>query len=99
MHSQLEALALPVLGISPQSEDSHARFSAQHELPFPLLVDEDKSVIKAYGVNGPFGFGVRRVTYVIARGRTILDALQADFRINDHLEFLKEYIAKRQGNG
>jgi hypothetical protein len=39
------------------------------------------------------------VTYVIAHGRTILDALQADFRINDHLEFLKEYIAKRQGNG
>ncbi|MBL6686669.1 MAG: redoxin domain-containing protein [Pseudomonadales bacterium] len=95
MHKQLEALALPVLGISPQSEDSHARFSAQHNLPFPLLVDTDKTVIKAYDVNGPFGLGVRRVTYLIGRGRIVLDAVQADFRVTDHLKFLEAFIAKR----
>ena len=92
MHEDLEALSLPVLAISPQGEDSHARFASQHQLPFPLLVDADKSVIKAYQVNGPLGFGVRRVTYLISPEGIIIDALQADFRVDEHLSFLKRFI-------
>ena len=92
MHKDFEALSLPVLAISPQSEDSHARFASQHQLPFPLLVDADKSVIKAYQVNGPLGFGVRRVTYLISPEGIIIDALQADFRVDEHLSFLKRFI-------
>ena len=92
MHEELEALSLPVVAISPQSEDSHARFARQHQLPFPLLVDTDKSVIKAYKVNGPLGLGVRRVTYLISPEGIIMDALQADFRVNEHLRFLKRFI-------
>ncbi len=92
MHNDFEALSLPVLAISPQSEGSHARFASQHNLPFPLLVDADKSVIKAYKANGPLGLGVRRVTYLISPGGVIIDALQADFRVNEHLSFLKRFI-------
>ena len=92
MHEEFEALSLPVVAISPQSEDSHARFARQHQLPFPLLVDTDKSVIKAYKVNGPLGLGVRRVTYLISPEGIIMDALQADFRVNEYLRFLKRFI-------
>ena len=92
MHEDFVALSLPVLAISPQSEDSHARFASQHQLPFPLLVDADKTVIKAYKVNGQMGLGVRRVTYLISPEGVIIDALQADFRVNEHLSFLTRFI-------
>ena len=97
MHADLERLQLPVLGISPQGQDSHQRFARQHDLPFPLLVDEDKQVIRAYGVDGPLGLGVRRVTYLIGPDRIIQASMKADFRVKNHLEFLKEFIAAQSG--
>jgi peroxiredoxin len=41
---------------------SHARCRTKYELPFALLSDQQKEVIKMYGVNGPLGFGVRRAS-------------------------------------
>ncbi len=61
---RLDGLAVGVLGISPQSVDSHERFTAEHRLNVPLLADEDKAVAKAYGVVGPGGF-IRRSTFVV----------------------------------
>ena len=45
--------------------DSHRRFVERYELPFPLLADAGGKVIRAYGVSGPLGFGVRRATFLI----------------------------------
>jgi thioredoxin-dependent peroxiredoxin len=60
---RLDAIAAAVLGISPQSVDSHERFAQEKSLNVPLLADEDKRVAKAYGiVAGPM---VRRATFVI----------------------------------
>ncbi|MFD1884491.1 thioredoxin-dependent thiol peroxidase [Paenibacillus wenxiniae] len=39
-----------VLGVSPDSVKSHDKFTAKHELPFPLLADPDHAVAEAYGV-------------------------------------------------
>lgn len=39
-----------VLGISADSEKSHQRFIEKHGLPFPLIADTEKEIIKAYGV-------------------------------------------------
>jgi peroxiredoxin Q/BCP len=61
---QLEELGVDVLGISPQSLDSHDRFTQRFGLNVPLLADEDKSVCRAYGILGPGGF-VRRSVFVI----------------------------------
>ena len=61
---ELDKLGLEVLGISPQSVDSHERFIAENSLNVPLAADEDKAVAGAYGVLGPGGF-VRRATFVI----------------------------------
>jgi thioredoxin-dependent peroxiredoxin len=61
---RLDALGIDVIGISPQSVDSHERFTEDHRLTVPLLADEDKSVAKSYGVVGPGGF-IRRATFVV----------------------------------
>lgn len=60
---RLDGIGADVLGISPQSVDSHERFSEEKRLNVPLLADEDKSVAMAYGVlAGPM---VRRAIFVI----------------------------------
>jgi peroxiredoxin Q/BCP len=60
---KLDGLGAAVLGISPQSVESHERFTEEKRLNVPLLADEDKSVARAYGVlAGPL---VRRAIFVI----------------------------------
>ncbi|MDX6603761.1 MAG: thioredoxin-dependent peroxiredoxin [Solirubrobacterales bacterium] len=60
---RLGELGAEVLGISPQSVDSHERFTQEKSLNVPLLADEDKEVARAYGVvAGPM---VRRAIFVI----------------------------------
>jgi thioredoxin-dependent peroxiredoxin len=66
---RIEALGLPMLGISPQSVESHERFAAEHGLSIPLLSDADKSTARAYGVVGPGGFVRRSIFLVDAEGR------------------------------
>ncbi len=60
-----------LLGVSPDSAKKHQGFIKKHQLPFPLLMDEDLKIIKAYGVWGPkvtFGKaydGLLRTTFII----------------------------------
>lgn len=60
---KLDDLGADVLGISPQSVESHERFTEEKRLNVPLLADEDKAVARAYGVvAGPM---VRRAIFVV----------------------------------
>lgn len=52
-----------VLGVSADDEVAHQAFTTKYNLNFPLLADTDKSLIKAYDVDG--GGYAKRVTYVI----------------------------------
>lgn len=96
LHDDIVAAGLQVVGVSPQSARSHERFREQHDLPFRLLCDPDKEIIKLYGVDGPMGFGVRRATYLIGQDRRIVDAVQADIRIDRHNAFIEQAIATRR---
>jgi peroxiredoxin Q/BCP len=49
---ELQKLGVVVIGVSPDSPQSHQRFAEQHQLPFVLLADPDKKVMKAYGAFG-----------------------------------------------
>jgi peroxiredoxin Q/BCP len=60
----LDELDIEVLGISPQSVDSHERFRAKHGLKSPLLADEERNVLRAYGVLAPGGI-VRRSIFIV----------------------------------
>ena len=92
IHQDLVDAGLQVAGISPQDADSHARFRAQHDLPFLLLSDPDKVAVKLYDVDGPMGIGVRRATFLIDQDGMIRDALLADIRISRHEAFIKTAI-------
>lgn len=61
---RIEALGLPMLGISPQTVESHERFAEQHGLAVPLLYDEGKRTARSYGAVGPGGF-IRRSIFLI----------------------------------
>ncbi len=67
-----------VLGVSPDSSRSHARFREKHDLPFSLLADEKHVVCELYGVWGRKKFmgkeydGVFRTTFVIGASGKIL---------------------------
>jgi peroxiredoxin Q/BCP len=99
LHGDILGVGLQVVGISPQNGDSHKRFREEHNLPFTLLSDEDKVAIKMYDVDGPFGIGVRRATYLVSQGSKIQDALQADVLINKHMEFIEKAVMLRKTAG
>jgi peroxiredoxin Q/BCP len=99
LHARILAAGLKVVGVSPQSPESHRRFRDEHALPFVLLSDEDKRVIKAYGVDGPLGIGVRRATFLIDPRRRIVDSVLADLRIGRHQEFVERAIEARESRG
>lgn len=69
--SALQKAGLAVLGVSTDPVKSHARFAEKYRLPFPLLADENKTIVKAYGVWGEKTFmgrkfqGTHRVTFLI----------------------------------
>ncbi|WP_304136557.1 thioredoxin-dependent thiol peroxidase [Mesonia mobilis] len=60
-----------ILGVSADSAKRQTNFKNKHELPFPLLADEEKEVINAFGVWGPKKFmgkeydGIHRTTFII----------------------------------
>ena len=90
MHSEIQRVGLGVAGVSPQSPERHAEFRDKYKLPFALLADVEKFVIRMYDVNGPLGLGVRRATYLIDQGRHIRGAVVADFRISEHEDFIRK---------
>ena len=70
-YQELKDEGYELLGISPDTSKKHQNFIEKHGLPFPLLADTEKEVLKAYGVWGPKKFmgrtydGVYRTTFVI----------------------------------
>lgn len=99
IHNSIQSVGLQVAGISPQDEASHRRFREEHQLPFILLSDPGKVAIKMYDVDGPFGVGVRRATFLIGQGRTINDAVMADVLVGRHEEFIKKAVILRETAG
>lgn len=93
-HEDLSNLDVRIVGISPQNQASHRRFAETYGLPFPLLCDTSKKVIRAYGVDGPLGLGVRRVTYLIGRDRIIANRAVSDIFLGSHLALIEEVLGQ-----
>ncbi len=96
LHRELTQAGIRVAGISPQSPESHQRFREKHNLPFTLLSDETKEVIKMFGVDGPLGFWVQRVTFLIDQNRMIRGRVKAHFSIGEHEKFIRDAIELRK---
>ena len=95
IHDDILDVGLDVIGISPQDVESHNRFRTKHRLPFTLLCDPDKTVIRLYEAIALPPFNVRRITYIINQQQIIEDAICADLRIGKHESFIKTAIGLR----
>ena len=75
--SEIRKRGAVVLGVSPDSVESHKKFRDKYELNFPLLADTDKKIVEAYGVwkeksmYGKKYMGVERTTFVIGEAGKI----------------------------
>jgi len=71
-----------VVGISADNEKNHQKFIEKYSLPFPLIADTEKEIIKAYGVWGPKKFmgrtfdGIHRTTFIISKEGIIKDIIE-----------------------
>jgi thioredoxin-dependent peroxiredoxin len=78
-----------ILGVSADSQKVQAKFKEKYDFPFPLLADEDKTVIQAFGVWGPKKFmgreydGIHRTTFIINENG-IIDEVITDVKTKAH---------------
>lgn len=78
-----------VVGVSADSEKSHQKFIEKNSLPFPLIADTDKEIIKAFGVWGPKKFmgkeydGIHRTTFVIDE-KGVVEEVIGKVKTKDH---------------
>jgi len=103
--AQLTALGAVVLGVSPDSVKSHAKFKAKFELPFALLADDKTEVAEAYGVwreksmYGKAYMGIVRSTFLIdGKGivRHAWDNVKVHAKVKDqtirHVDVVREAL-------
>jgi len=85
-YADYQSKNIVVLGVSADDEVSHQRFTEKYNLPFPLLADTNRSIIKAYDVDN--GSYAKRVTYIIdENGRIshVYDSVQTATHATDVL--------------
>ncbi|TVR60460.1 MAG: thioredoxin-dependent thiol peroxidase [Gemmatimonadales bacterium] len=86
-----------ILGVSPDSVESHRKFKDKYDLNFPLLADEEHEVAEAYGVwkeKSMFGnkyWGVERSTFLIGEDGAIRQAWRR-VRPKGHAEKVAEAL-------
>ncbi len=70
-YALLQSRGIAILGVSADDQQSHKQFEQKYQLPFPLLADTEKKIIKKYGVWGErnlYGnkfMGIKRTTFLI----------------------------------
>lgn len=81
-YSAYEKADVVILGVSPDTVESHVKFKRKFQLPFPLLADEGHKVCDLYGVWGPKKYlgksyeGVLRTTFLIDENGTIIKVFE-----------------------
>ncbi len=77
-YEDLQNKGFTVIGVSPDTEEKHHKFSAKYELPFALIADPEKIIINDYGVwgekklYGKKSMGLLRTTFIIDEEGIIL---------------------------
>ncbi len=98
-YSELQQRGFEVIGVSADSGARHLKFIDKYSLPYTLIADEDRKVIKAYGVWGEKKFmgktydGIHRTTFVIgADGK--LESVIKKVRTKDHTAQILEELGE-----
>ncbi len=82
---------LQIVGISGDSVESHKKFSDKHELPFTLLADPDKKIIKSYGTDGLI---LAKRTSFLINPKGLIEKVYEKVNPALHAEEILEDIAK-----
>ena len=91
-----EVGAHPV-GISGDTVERQQEFSGRHALGMPLLSDADGTVRERFGVKRGFTLApTKRVTFVIAEDRTVLEVVRSELRMNTHADRALAALRARQ---
>jgi len=87
-YAELQAQGYHLLGVSEDTEKKQAKFRDKYEFQYPLLADEDHTVINAFGVWGPKKFmgkeydGLHRTTFIINDG--VVERVISKVKTKDH---------------
>jgi peroxiredoxin Q/BCP len=84
-------LKASVVGVSYDSIESHLKFIQEHNLPFPLISDQNRTIAKAFGVAGVFF--ASRATFIIGRDGKILYA-NPSVNPSTHSQEVREALAR-----
>ncbi|OAD92563.1 peroxiredoxin [Aequorivita soesokkakensis] len=88
-YKEFENQGFELLGVSADNEKRQKKFKEKYNLPFPLLADENKEVINAFGVWGPKKFmgrefdGIHRKTFIIDE-KGIIEQVIDKVKTKDH---------------
>lgn len=94
-YKTLQEEGYDILGVSADNQKKQENFKNKYKFPFPLLADEDKTVINAFGVWGPKKFmgkeydGIHRTTFVINEEGTISKIIEK-VKTKDHTSQILE---------
>ena len=95
----LKKAGIQILGISADSIVSHQKFADKFTLPFPLIADEDRTIIDLFGVWGPKKFmgkeydGIHRTTFLINENQQIVGIIEKP-KTKDHATEIIEIFNK-----
>ena len=88
-YAELQEKGYELVGVSEDSQKKQANFKNKFDFPFPLLADEDHTVIETFGVWGPKKFmgreydGLHRTTFVIDE-EGIIERVIEKVKTKDH---------------
>ena len=96
-YKKLKKAGVEVVGVSPDTEQSHKKFITKYKLPFKLIADPDKILAKKYGVWGKKKFlgkeffGIKRTTFIIEQGKIkhIIRTVDVKDHANQILKLIK----------
>lgn len=85
--AEFAAAGAKPVGISGDTVDRQQEFAGRHTLGFPLLSDTDGTVRERFGVKRGFSMApTKRVTFVIAEDRTVLEVVRSELRMSAHAD-------------
>lgn len=80
------------MGVSPDVAAVQGRFITQQGLPYRLVPDQSRAIIRAYEARRWLGLGTKRITYVIGRDGRIAAAWHGEVRMGRHANNALEVV-------
>ena len=96
-YPDIRELGAEVIGVSTDKHDNTCKFALHHQVTFPLVADEDRSISRGYGVLRAFVPVDQRVTFVIDEAGIIGAVFQHEFQVSKHLDEVLRFLRKARG--